>query len=40
MKGCFGASANVQHIDSQRELVSDLVDERIDVSHLVKEFAP
>ena len=36
VEGCFGASADVQHVDSRRELV----DERIDVSHLVGEFAP
>ena len=25
LEGCFGASADVQHIDSRRELVGDLV---------------
>ena len=40
VEGCFGTSANLQHIDSRRELVDDWVDERIDVSHLVSEFAP
>ena len=33
-------SADVQHVDSGQELVSDLVGERIDVSRLVGEFAP
>ena len=35
VEGYFGMPANLQHIDSRRELVSDRVDERIDVSHLV-----
>jgi len=32
--------ADLQHVDSQQVLVSDLVGERIDVSHQVGEFAP
>ena len=36
VEGFFGMLADMQHIDSRRELVS----ERIDVSHLVGEFAP
>ena len=40
MEGCFGVSADLQHVDRRRELVDDLIDERIDVSHLVDEFAP
>ena len=40
VEGCFGTSADLQHIDSWRELVGDQVGERIDVSHLVGEFAP
>ena len=40
LEGCFGASADLQHVHSRRELVGDLVGERIDVSHLVGEFAP
>ena len=40
LEGCFGASADLQHVDSRREPVGDLVGERIDVSHLVGEFAP
>ena len=35
VKGCFGASANVQHVDSRRELVGDLVSERMDISNQV-----
>ena len=40
LEGCFGTSADLQHIDSWRGLVDDRVGERIDVSHLVGEFAP
>ena len=40
MEGFFGTLADLQHIDSRRELVGDRVGERIDVSHLVDEFAP
>ena len=40
VEGCFGTSTDLQHIHSRRELVGDRVDERIDVSHLVDEFAP
>ena len=32
--------ANVGHVDGWWRLVGDLVDERMDVSHLVVEFAP
>ena len=39
VEGCFGALTDVQHVDSRRELVVDLVGGRIDVSHLVGEFA-
>ena len=40
LEGCFGASIDVQHVDSRRELVGDLVGERMDVSILVNKFAP
>ena len=40
VEGCFRTLADKQHIDSRRELVGDRVSERIDVSHLVGEFAP
>ena len=40
VEGCFRTSADLQHVDSRRELVGDLVGERIDISHLVGEFAP
>ena len=40
LEGCFGASAGVQHVDHRRELVGDLVGERMDILHLVGEFAP
>ena len=40
VEGCFRTSADLQHIDSRRELVDDLVGERIDVFRLVSEFAP
>ena len=40
LEGCSRASAYVEHVDGQRRLVGDLVDERMDVSHLDGEFAP
>ena len=40
LEGCSGASAGVQHVDHRRELVGDLVGERMDIPHLVDEFAP
>ena len=40
LEGCSGASAGVQHVDRRRELISDLVGERMDIPHLVGEFAP
>ena len=40
VEGCFRMLADLQHVDSRRELVGDLVSERIDISHLVGEFAP
>ena len=40
LEGCSGASADVQHVDGQRRLVGDVVDERMDSSNLVGEFAP
>ena len=40
LEGCFRASADVYHVDSRRELVGDLVGERMDVPHLVGEFTP
>ena len=40
LEGCFRTSADLQHVDSRRKLVYDLVGERIDVSHLVGEFGP
>ena len=40
LEGRSRASADVEHVDGQRRLVGDLVGERIDVSHLVGEFAP
>ena len=39
LEGCSGASAGVQHVDRRRELVGDLVGERMDIPHLVGEFA-
>ena len=35
VEGFFGTLADLQHIDSRRELVGDQVGERIDVSNLV-----
>ena len=40
VEGFFRMLADLQHIDSRRELVSDRVGERIDVSNLVDEFVP
>ena len=40
LEGRSGASDDVEHVDGRRRLVSDLVSERMDVSHLVAEFAP
>ena len=40
LDGCSGASAGVQHVNRRRELVDDLVGERMDIPHLVDEFAP
>ena len=40
LEGHSRASADVEHVDSRRRLVGDLVSERMDVSHLVSEFAP
>ena len=36
----FGMLADLQHVDSRRELIGDRVGERIDVSNLVGEFVP
>ena len=40
LEGCSGASVGVQHVDDRRELIGDLVGERMDIPHLVGEFAP
>ena len=40
LEGRSRASANVEHVDGWRRLVGDLVGERMDISHLVGEFAP
>ena len=40
LEGCFRASADVQHVDSRRRLVGDLVGEGMDITNLVSEFAP
>ena len=40
LEGCSGASAGVHHVDHRRELVGDLVGEKMDILHLVGEFAP
>ena len=40
LEGCSGTSAGVQHVDHRRELIGDLVGERMDIPHLVGEFAP
>ena len=40
LEGRSRASADMEHVDGRRRLVGDLVGERMDVSHLVGEFAP
>ena len=40
LEGCFGTSTDLQHVDSRQELVNDPIGDRIDVSHLIDEFAP
>ena len=40
LEGRSGASADVEHVDGRRRLVSDLVDGRMDISKLVGESAP
>ena len=40
LEGCSGASAGVHHVDHRRELVGDLVSERMDILHLVGKLAP
>ena len=40
LEGRSRASANVEHVDSRRRLVGDLVGERMDVSHLVGDSTP
>ena len=40
LEGCFGASADMGHVDNRQELVDDLVSGRMDISNLVGEFAP
>ena len=40
LEGCCRASTDVKHVDSRRELVGDLVGERMDISNLVRELAP
>ena len=40
LEGCSRASADVYLVDSRRELVSNLVGERMDISNLVGDFAP
>ena len=40
VEGFFGMLADLQHVDSLRELIGDRVGERIDVSNLVGEFVP
>jgi len=40
LEGCFWASPDVQHVNSRRKLVGDLVGERMDTCILVSEFAP
>ena len=40
VEGCFGTSADLQHIHSRRELIDDRVGERIDVPNLVGGFVP
>ena len=38
VEGFFGMLADLQHVDSWRELIGDRVGKRIDVSNLVIEF--
>ena len=40
LEGCSRALAGVQHVDRRRKLIGDLVGERMDIPHLVGEFAP
>ena len=40
LEGCSVVSASVQHVDHWQELVNDLFGERMDILHLVGEFAP
>ena len=40
LEGCSGASAGLQHVDRRRELIGDMVGKRMDIPHLVGEFAP
>ena len=40
LEGCSEASAGVQHVDHRRELIGDLVGERMDIPHLVGKFGP
>ena len=40
VEGFFGTLADLQHVDSRRELVSNRVGKRIDVPNLVGELAP
>ena len=40
LEGRSRALADVEHVNGQWRLVGDLVGERMDVSHLVGEFAP
>ena len=40
LEGCSRASSGVQHADHRKELVGNLVGKRMDIPHLVGEFAP
>ena len=40
VEGFFGMLADLQHIDSRRELVGNRIGERVDVSNQVGEFVP
>ena len=40
LKGRSRAPTDVGHVDGRRRLVGDLFGERMDISHLVGEFAP